>query len=105
MTEQPATLPSLLASVVAARGAHDAVAMPHETLSYDDLDRRTARLARALLAMGAGKGARIALMAPDGIMWLTSFLAGLRIGALVSAVSTLATPNSPIYCAPATPRS
>ena len=92
MTEQPATLPSLLASVVAARGSHDAVAMPHETLSYDELDRRTGRLARALLAHGAGKGTRIALMAPDGIMWLTSFLAGLRIGALVSAVSTLATP-------------
>ena len=92
VTEPPSTVPSLFASVVARRAAHDAVAMPQETLSYAELDRRSARMARALLAIGAGKGARIALMAPDGIMWLTTFLAGLRIGALVSAVSTLATP-------------
>ena len=30
-------------------------------------------------------------MAPDGILWLTVFLAGLRIGALVTTVSTLCT--------------
>lgn len=91
-TEPPSTLPALLRSVVAARGPHDAVAMAAETLSYDELDRRTARMARALLALGAGKGARIALMAPDGVLWITAFLAGLRIGALVSVVSTLCTP-------------
>jgi acyl-CoA synthetase (AMP-forming)/AMP-acid ligase II len=91
-TEPPSTLPALLRSVVAARGPHDAVAMAAETLSYDELDRRTGRMARALLALGAGKGARIALMAPDGALWITTFLAGLRIGALVSVVSTLCTP-------------
>src|SRR3546814_9979576 len=31
-------------------------------------------------------------MAPDGVLWLTTFLASLRIGALVSVVSTLCTP-------------
>ena len=91
-TEPPSTLPALLRSVVAARGPHDAVAMAAETLSYDELDRRTARMARALLALGAGKGARIALMAPDGALWITALLAGLRIGALVSVVSTLCSP-------------
>lgn len=91
-TEPPSTLPALLRSVVAARGPHDAVAMAAETLSYDELDRRTARMACALLALGAGKGARIALMAPDGVLWITTFLASLRIGALVSVVSTLCTP-------------
>ena len=30
-------------------------------------------------------------MAPDGILWITAFLAGLRIGALVTTVSTLCT--------------
>lgn len=90
--EPPSTIPALLRSVVAARGPHEAVATAAETLSYDDLDRRTARMARALLALGAGKGARIALMAPDGVLWITTFLAALRIGALVSVVSTLCTP-------------
>lgn len=91
-TEPPSTVPALLRSVAAARGSQDAVVVAQETLSYAELDRRTARMARALLAVGAGKGARIALMAPDGLLWITTFLAGLRIGALMSVVSTLCTP-------------
>lgn len=89
----PSTLPSLLAKWVATRGKHDAIATLDETLSYEQLDRRSARMAQALLALGAGKGCRIALLAPGGILWLTAFLAGLRIGALVSLVSTLCTPR------------
>jgi acyl-CoA synthetase (AMP-forming)/AMP-acid ligase II len=91
--EPPSTIPSQFAAVVAARGDHDAIAMVAETVSYAELDRRSARMARALLAAGAGKGARIALLAPDGIFWATTFLASLRIGALVTVVSTLVTPR------------
>jgi acyl-CoA synthetase (AMP-forming)/AMP-acid ligase II len=86
------TVPELLANFVATRGQHDAIVTVTETLSYEELDRRTSRMARALLALGAGKGTRIALLAPGGILWLTALLAGLRIGALVSLVSTLCTP-------------
>ncbi|MCB2061692.1 MAG: acyl--CoA ligase, partial [Novosphingobium sp.] len=92
-TEPPSTIPSLFASVVAERGSHDAIAMLHETVTYDELDRRSARIARALLAAGAGKGARIALLAPDGIFWVSAFLAALRIGGLITVVSTLCTPK------------
>lgn len=88
----PSTLPELFASVVASRGPNDVVVTFDETLSYDELNRRSARMARALLAAGAGKGTRIALLAPDGIFWVTSFLAALRIGALLTTVSTLCTP-------------
>lgn len=93
MSDEPATLPKLFAQVVAARGDHPAIAMRYETLTYAELEQRSAKMARALLAAGAGKGSRIALMAPDGILWLTTFLASLRIGALISVVSTLATPK------------
>ena len=89
----PSTLPALLADLVARRGAHPAIVTARETLTYRDLDDRSARMARALLAAGAGKGARIALLAPDGAFWLTAFVACLRIGALLTAVSTLATPS------------
>jgi acyl-CoA synthetase (AMP-forming)/AMP-acid ligase II len=91
------TWPSLFANVVAARGKHDALVVADETLTYDELDRRTARMARALLAMGAGKGTRIALQAPDGVLWITTFLAGLRIGALTTVASTLCTPPELAY--------
>ena len=90
--EPASTLPKLLANFVAARGIYDAVATVEETLSYEELERRTSKMARALLALGAGKGTRIALLAPGGILWLTALVAGLRIGALVSLVSTLCTP-------------
>jgi acyl-CoA synthetase (AMP-forming)/AMP-acid ligase II len=90
--EPATTVPQLLANFVATRGKHDAVATVAETLSYEELERRTSRMARALLALGAGKGARIALLAPGGILWLTALLAGLRIGAVVSLLSTLCTP-------------
>ena len=92
-TPPPSTIPAMLAHVVATRGGEDAVATLDETLTYAELDSRTAHMARALLASGAGKGARVALLAPDGVLWITAFLAALRIGALVTVVSTLCTPR------------
>ena len=62
-----------------------------EALSYQALSERSASMARALAAIGAGKGTRIALLAPDGILWLTTFLAAMRIGAVVAPLSTLCT--------------
>ncbi len=91
-TEPASTLPEMLAQLVAVRGKHPAIMTARETLTYEELDRRTALMARALLAAGGGKGTRIGLLAPDGIFWVTIFLAALRIGALVTAVSTLSTP-------------
>lgn len=90
--EPASTFPELLAEIVATRADHPALVTIDETLTYRDLERRSARMARALLASGAGKGTRIALLAPDGVLWLTTFYAGLRIGALVTPISTLATP-------------
>ena len=91
--EPPSTIPAQFAATVAARGACDAVATIDASVTYAELERRSAELARALLAMGAGKGARIALLAPDGIFWITAFLASLRIGALITCCSTLCTPK------------
>jgi len=89
---EASTLPQLLAHLVAQRGAHDALVTSGGKFTYAELDQRTADMARALLEIGAGKGTRIALMAPDGILWITTFLASLRIGALITVVSTLCTP-------------
>lgn len=91
--ELPSTIPHQFAAVVARRGDHDAIASLGETVSYVELDRRSGVLARALLAVGAGKGARIALLAPDGVFFVTALLAALRIGALITVVSTLCTPK------------
>ncbi len=90
--EAPATFPELFASTVAARPDHPAVIDRDGTITYRELEHRSARMARALLAHGAGKGTRLALLAPDGALWLTTFYAALRIGALVTPLTTLGTP-------------
>ncbi|MFI0355041.1 class I adenylate-forming enzyme family protein [Actinomadura sp. 9N407] len=91
-SEPASTFPQLFAEIVAARGERDALILANATLTYRELDERSARMARALLASGMGKGARIGLLAPDGALWLTAFYAALRIGALVTPISTLAPP-------------
>jgi len=91
--EPPSTIPALLAHLVHTRGEHPAIVTRSGTLSYAELDARSAEMARALLAAGAGKGERIGLVAPDGVLWITAFLAALRIGALLTCISTLATPR------------
>jgi acyl-CoA synthetase (AMP-forming)/AMP-acid ligase II len=90
--ERPSTLPALLAKLAAECGAHPAIVTSGETVTYAELDQRSARFARALLAAGAGKGTRIGLLAPDGIFWVTAFLGALRIGALLTTISTLCAP-------------
>jgi acyl-CoA synthetase (AMP-forming)/AMP-acid ligase II len=89
--ELPTTVGAVLRRSVAANGGNDAIATRAETLSYRTLAERSAAMARALVAIGAGKGTRIALLAPDGILWLTTFLAAMRIGAIVAPLSTLCT--------------
>jgi acyl-CoA synthetase (AMP-forming)/AMP-acid ligase II len=95
--EPPATLPAMLAELVRTRPNHPAILTPRESLTYEELDRQTSRIARALLAAGAGKGTRIGLLAPDGVFFITAFLASLRIGALVTPVSTLCAPPELAY--------
>ncbi len=92
-TPQLKTLPAVFSRLVATRGDHPAVVMADDAVTYAELERRSAVFARALLQAGAGKGARIALLSSDGIFWMTAFLACMRIGALVSLVSTLCTPR------------
>jgi acyl-CoA synthetase (AMP-forming)/AMP-acid ligase II len=86
------TFPELLAQIVRTRVDHPALIVADETLTYGELDRRSAHMAKALLARGAGKGTRIGVLAPDGPLLLTTFYAALRIGALVTPISTLTTP-------------
>jgi acyl-CoA synthetase (AMP-forming)/AMP-acid ligase II len=82
----------MFADIVCERADHPALIVADDTLTYAELDRRSARMARALLQCGAGKGTRLALLAPDGALLLTSFYAAFRIGALVTPISTLASP-------------
>src|SRR3954454_1067654 len=68
--------------MAAARPAHPAVRHGARTVSYAELDERSNRLAQALLAAGAGPGARVAHLdrgAPEVVELLA---AAAKIGAV-----------------------
>ncbi|MBV9510916.1 MAG: acyl--CoA ligase [Caulobacteraceae bacterium] len=58
-------------------------------ITFRQLERRSAELARGLLAQGIGKGSRIALLMPNGPDFTIAFMAAARIGAVVAPLSTL----------------
>jgi acyl-CoA synthetase (AMP-forming)/AMP-acid ligase II len=68
----------------------DAPAIVHEggVLTYGELDARSRRIARGLLASGTGKGARVGILLPNGPDWVIAWLGAARIGALVVPVNT-----------------
>jgi acyl-CoA synthetase (AMP-forming)/AMP-acid ligase II len=73
------------------RGEHPLLICDEERLSYAEADRRSAQLARGLIALGAGKGTHVGLLYPNGAAWIVAMLAAARIGAVVIPFSTFAT--------------
>ncbi len=73
------------------RGDHPLLVCDAERLSYAEAERRSARLARGLVALGAGKGTHIGVLYPNGADWIVAMLAAARIGGVVVPFSTFAT--------------
>ena len=88
----PATVPELVRRF-RERGARPLLVQGDERVSYADAAERSARLARAFLARGLAKGARVGVWMPNGPGWLTAFLAAARIGCVVVPIDTFAKPR------------
>jgi acyl-CoA synthetase (AMP-forming)/AMP-acid ligase II len=87
----PLTVPALLHARAAARGEAAFVVCDDDVLTYGEADRRSASLARGLLAIGAGKGTPIGVLHPNGSDFIASALAAARIGAVAVPLSTFST--------------
>jgi acyl-CoA synthetase (AMP-forming)/AMP-acid ligase II len=87
----PLTIPALLAAQVAARPDHVLLAVDDARLTYAEAERRSAELARALLAADAGASTRVALLYPNGPDFVVAWLAAARIGAVSVPLSTFST--------------
>ena len=87
----PLTVPALLAERVAARGDHALLVCDDDVLTYAEADRRSAVLARGLLAAGVGKGGRVGLLHPNGSDFAVGWLAAARVGAITLPLSTFST--------------
>ncbi|MGW0157924.1 AMP-binding protein [Mycobacterium sp. NPDC003323] len=80
-----------IVDLLAGRGEHPLLICDAERLTYGDADRRSADLARGLLALSAGKGTHIGLLYPNGPDFVVGMLAAARIGAVVVPYSTFLT--------------
>jgi acyl-CoA synthetase (AMP-forming)/AMP-acid ligase II len=74
-----------------SRGRHPLLVCDGDRLSYADAERRSARLARGLVALGAGKGTNVGVLYPNGADFVVAMLAAARIGAVVVPFTTFAT--------------
>jgi len=88
----PLTIPALLAARVASRGTHVLLSVDGESLSYAEADRRSAELARGLLAIGTSAGTRVGILYPNSPEFVVAWLALARIGAVSVPLSTFSTP-------------
>ncbi len=77
----PATLPDLFQARAAQAPERIAVVFEDERLSYRELNARANRLARLLIAHGAGPERTVALAVPRSVELIVSLLAVLKTGA------------------------
>jgi acyl-CoA synthetase (AMP-forming)/AMP-acid ligase II len=84
----PLTIPRLLRERAGQLGQKTFAVCDASAISYREADRRSAQLARALLAAGAGKGTRVALLFPNGPDFVVAWLAAARVGAVALPLST-----------------
>jgi acyl-CoA synthetase (AMP-forming)/AMP-acid ligase II len=87
----PLTIPALLRARVESRGSSVLLVCDDDVLTYEGAEKRSAALARGLLAIGAGKGAHVGILHPNGSNFAVAWLAAARIGAVGVPLSTFST--------------
>lgn len=93
------TLPQLIRAAAAAYGNDLAItlrggeAVPDESLTFSELDRRSAELARGLIARGVGKGSRVGFIYGNCPSFALMLGAICRIGAIAIPISTMIRSN------------
>lgn len=93
MPGDPDTIAGVLRQQAQSRGDHPLLVCDKERISYAEADRRSAELARELIALGTGKGTHVGLLYPNGTDFVVGMLAAARIGAVVVPFSTFMTPG------------
>jgi acyl-CoA synthetase (AMP-forming)/AMP-acid ligase II len=93
-----ATVAQLVRAAAAAYGDETAIRLASEdgaveTASFAELERRSAQVARGLIAHGVGKGSRIGFIFGNGPSFAVMFAAIARIGAVAIPISTMIRAN------------
>jgi fatty-acyl-CoA synthase len=85
---QPRTLRDVLQASTAARGEAEAIVTDRKRFSYRQLHTAALTSAKALLAMGIGKGDHVAILMGNNAAWVRTFLGAALIGAVTVPVNT-----------------
>ncbi|SPM35690.1 Acyl-CoA synthetase (AMP-forming)/AMP-acid ligase II [Mycobacterium rhizamassiliense] len=85
------TVAEILRHQAGSRAGHPLLVCDRDRIGYAEADRRSAELARGLIALGAGKGTHVGLLYPNGTEFVVGMLAAARIGAVVIPISTFVT--------------
>jgi acyl-CoA synthetase (AMP-forming)/AMP-acid ligase II len=85
------TVAEILRHQARSRADHPLLICDGDRISYAEADRRSAELARGLIAQGTGKGTHVGLLHPNGTDFVVGMLAAARIGAVVIPFSTFVT--------------
>ncbi len=88
LPDSECTTGGLIRSKAAADPERVVVVKDDFRLTYGEAERRSARIARGLLASGIGKGTRVGILLPNGPDWVLAWLAVTRIGALAVPLNT-----------------
>jgi acyl-CoA synthetase (AMP-forming)/AMP-acid ligase II len=91
MRSDSLTVAAALRHQARLRGDHPLLVCDGDRIGYGEADRRSAELARGLMALGAGKGTHVGLLHPNGPDFVVGMLAAARIGAVVVPFSTFVT--------------
>jgi acyl-CoA synthetase (AMP-forming)/AMP-acid ligase II len=86
--EDTPTISHFLRTRAARFGQRPLVLLNEQRIRYGEAERRSAQLARGMLATGLTKGSRVGLLMPNGPDWVLSWLAATRIGAVVVPLNT-----------------
>jgi len=90
---QSRTLGDLLDELAMATPQAPALVSGTERLDFAALKARTDGFARALLALGIGRGDRVALLCSNRSEWVVVAGAAAKLGAPVAAISTFSSPR------------
>ncbi len=94
---QSRTLGDLLDELAAATPQAPALVSGVERLDFAALKARTDGFACALLALGIGRGDRVALLCSNRSEWVVAACAAVKLGAPTTAISTFSTPRELAY--------
>ena len=78
MRSDSSTVAKTLRHQARVRGEHPLLVCDGDRIGYDEADRRSADLARGLMALGAGKGTHVGLLYPNGPDFVVGMLAADR---------------------------